>query len=47
VRILLPVSRVGDASTFRKLPKLEPNAPAPEPKKADDKDSVPNETKTP
>lgn len=45
VRILLPVRRVGDASGFRYLPKLESNAPTPE--KTNDKVPAPNETKTP
>ena len=49
VRILLPVRRIGDASGFRFLPKIEVNAPAPTEteKKPNDKDSAPNETKTP
>jgi hypothetical protein len=49
VRFLLPVRRVGDASGFRYMPKLEVNSQAPaktEPK-PNDKDSAPNETKTP
>ena len=49
VRFLLPVRRTGDASGFRILPKIEVIVPAPketEPK-PNDKDSAPNETKTP
>lgn len=51
VRILLPVRRVGDASGFRYLPKLEPNAPSTPAadQKPKDNDSAPatNETKSP
>lgn len=48
VRFVLPVRRIGDASGFRFLPKLEPHLP---PQKTEqqqkNKDSTPNETKTP
>lgn len=49
VRILLPVRRIGDASGFRFLPKIEVNSPTPQEteQKSKDKDSAPNETKTP
>ncbi len=49
VRFVLPIGRIGDASGFRFLPKLEPNAPTPQEseQKPKDKDSAPNETKTP
>ena len=49
IRILLPVRRIGDASGFRFLPKLEPNAPPANKPAANskNKESVPNETKTP
>lgn len=47
VRILLSVRRVGDASGFRFMPKLEPHLSEPQPKNPKDKDSAPNETKTP
>ncbi len=49
VRFVLPVRRIGDASGFRFLPKLEPQAPTPQEaeQKPNDKISAPNETKTP
>ncbi len=49
VRFVLPVQRIGDASGFRFLPKLEPHAPTPQgtEQKPKDKDSAPNETKSP
>ena len=49
VRFLLPVRRTGNASGFSFLPKIEVNEPAPKETqpKPKDKDSAPNETKTP
>lgn len=49
VRFVLPVRRIGDASGFRFLPKLEPGAPTPQKteQKPKDKGAAPNETKTP
>ena len=49
VRFLVPVRRLGDASGFRFLPKIEPNATKPPATQqpAKDQDSAPNENKTP
>ncbi|RLT08423.1 MAG: hypothetical protein DWI21_07945 [Planctomycetota bacterium] len=49
VRFLLPVRRIGDASGFRFMPKIEVNSPTPQEteQKPKDKDSAPNESKTP
>lgn len=49
VRFLLPVRRIGEVSGFRFMPKIEVNSPTPQEtdQKPKDKDSAPNETKTP
>lgn len=49
VRFLLPVQRIGDASRFRYMPKIEVDTSTPKATeiKPNNKESAPNETKTP